>query len=260
MTDKRKHEKEDYLKAMYLLKRRKDQVTRSDLERYFEASANKVNRVVDSLLEEGYLYRDDKRHIYLTAIGINKGKEYLEKYRILTEFLMMISGIDQQSAERNAKEIEYVIDGEVYMGIRMFLKKRHVFSYSMSGNDLNFLFPYGEREMPIAIYTKECRCPRTLAKEYKVFKKKVKVKICDESYLYLELEQKRNEPQVFYYYGEEWRVAKRQDGRYAILTEALECNVQRSDLISEGTVALIVQMKDEEPKEDDICILTVSLI
>lgn len=58
MTDKRKHEKEDYLKAMYLLKRRKDQVTRSDLERYFEASANKVNRVVDSLLEEGYLYRD----------------------------------------------------------------------------------------------------------------------------------------------------------------------------------------------------------
>lgn len=50
MTDKRKHEKEDYLKAMYLLKRRKDQVTRSDLERYFEASANKVNRVVDSLL------------------------------------------------------------------------------------------------------------------------------------------------------------------------------------------------------------------
>ena len=103
MTDKRKHEKEDYLKAMYLLKRRKDQVTRSDLERYFEASANKVNRVVDSLLEEGYLYRDDKRHIYLTAIGINKGKEYLEKYRILTEFLMMISGIDQQSAERNAK-------------------------------------------------------------------------------------------------------------------------------------------------------------
>lgn len=55
-------------------------------------------------------------------------------------------------------------------------------------------------------------------------------------------------------------MAKRQDGRYAILTEALECNVQRSDLISEGTVALIVQMKDEESKEDDICILTVSLI
>ena len=261
MTGTKKYEKEDYLEAMYLLRRRQNQVTKSDLERYFKASANKVNRVVDGLLEEGYLHRDEKRRLYLTAIGMNKGKEYLEKSHALTEFLMMISGVGQETAERNAKQIEHILDEEIYMGIRMFMKDRHVFSYSMRGNDLNFLFPYGEREMPIAIYTKESRCPRILAKEYKMFKKKVMVKICEESYLYLESEQESEETQVFYSYAGQWHEAEKKKGKYAILTEALECNVQRNDLISEGTVSIIVRTEDDgEIREEDACILTVSLI
>ena len=212
-------EKEDYLETMYLLKRRQNQVTRSDIEKHLNASPARVNRMVEELIEEGYLYKDEKRRIFLTAIGLNKGREYLEKHRCLTEFLLLITGVDQAVAEQNACRIEHIIDEKIYLGIRMFMESRHVFSYSMRGNDFNFLFPYGEREMPIAIYTKESICPRILAKEYRMG---------------------------------EWHQAREQNGTYAILTEAFECNVQRNEWISEGSVPIRIGA--------DESILTVSLI
>lgn len=248
-----RQEKEDYLETMYLLKRRQNQVTRSDIEKHLNASPARVNRMVEELIEEGYLYKDEKRRIFLTAIGLNKGREYLEKHRCLTEFLLLITGVDQAVAEQNACWIEHIIDEKIYLGIRMFMESRHVFSYSMRGNDFNFLFPYGEREMPIAIYTKESICPRILAKEYRMFKKKAKVCICEESYLYLEPEEGQDaEMEVYYRYEGEWHQAREQNGTYAILTEAFECNVQRNEWISEGSVPIRIGA--------DESILTVSLI
>lgn len=165
----------------------------------------------------------------------------------------MITGVDQAVAEQNACRIEHIIDEKIYLGIRMFMESRHVFSYSMRGNDFNFLFPYGEREMPIAIYTKESICPRILAKEYRMFKKKAKVCICEESYLYLEPEEGQDaEMEVYYRYEGEWHQAREQNGTYAILTEAFECNVQRNEWISEGSVPIRIGA--------DESILTVSLI
>lgn len=42
-----RQEKEDYLETMYLLKRRQNQVTRSDIEKHLNASPARVNRMVE---------------------------------------------------------------------------------------------------------------------------------------------------------------------------------------------------------------------
>ena len=54
-----KQEKEDYLSLMYEMKRKENQIVKSDLSRELEVPLSRVTRVTDGLLEEGYLLKDD---------------------------------------------------------------------------------------------------------------------------------------------------------------------------------------------------------
>ena len=58
-----KQEKEDYLSLMYEMKRKENQIVKSDLSREFEVPLSRVTRVTDGLLEEGYLLKDEGRRL-----------------------------------------------------------------------------------------------------------------------------------------------------------------------------------------------------
>lgn len=261
-----KQEREDYLEAMYLIKRKGNQITKKDISEHLQVPISRVGLVVNELIDEGYLRKDENRHLFLTAIGINKGREFLERHRCLTEFLRLVSGVEMDLAEKNACAIEHILDEKIYLGIRLFMENRHTFSYTMKANDLNFLFPYGERKMPIAIYEKGSKLPRILSREYSMFEKKVVVDICEESYLYLcpvEQEQERLETlELYYLYHHTWKRAEKEKRGYGILTEAMECHLRRNDKLSEGkvSIALISAGAEQQEMEKNRVILTVSLI
>ena len=54
--------------------------------------------------------------------------------------------------------------------------------------------------------------------------------------------------------------AKKENGKFGILTEALDCTIRRNDKLSEGIVEIVVCDHEEEIKEESVRILTVSLI
>lgn len=89
-----KQEKEDYLNLMYEMKRKENQIVKSDLSRELEVPLSRVTRVTDGLLEEGYLLKDEGRRLFLTPMGLSKGQQCLERKRCLTEFLRLVSGVD----------------------------------------------------------------------------------------------------------------------------------------------------------------------
>lgn len=68
-----KQEKEDYLSLMYEMKRKENQIVKSDLSRELEVPLSRVTRVTDGLLEEGYLLKDEGRRMFLTPMGLSKG-------------------------------------------------------------------------------------------------------------------------------------------------------------------------------------------
>ena len=150
-----KQEKEDYLSLMYEMKRKENQIVKSDLSRELEVPLSRVTRVTDGLLEEGYLLKDEGRRMFLTPMGLSKGQQCLERKRCLTEFLRLVSGVDGSIAKENACAIEHVLDERILTGIRMFMENRHTYSYMTRGNDLNLMFPEGKRIMPIAFLKKE---------------------------------------------------------------------------------------------------------
>ena len=180
-----KQEKEDYLSLMYEMKRKENQIVKSDLSRELEVPLSRVTRVTDGLLEEGYLLKDEGRRLFLTPMGLSKGQQCLERKRCLTEFLRLVSGVDGSIAKENACAIEHVLDERILTGIRMFMENRHTYSYMTRGNDLNLMFPEGKRIMPIAFFEKGTSHPRILSKEYQQFEKRAEVVISKESYLYL---------------------------------------------------------------------------
>lgn len=262
-------EKEDYLLVMYQVKQEEDEryrITKADLCRHLGLSLYKVNIIAESLIEEGYLMKGENKELLLTSFGLNKSSEYMERRHCLTELIQMISGVDYEQAERNAHAMEHVIDMEVYLGIRTFMGKRHLYTYTVQENDLNFLFPYGEREMPVAFYRKGSSYPRTLSKEYYIFQKKAKVVISAESYIYLRPEKgMQNELEgkiLMYKCNGGWRQAKNKNNEgYAISTDALECEIREPNYSSQATVQIcLVREPEEQKKEENISILTVSLI
>ena len=146
-----KQEKEDYLSLMYEMKRKENQIVKSDLSRELEVPLSRVTRVTDGLLEEGYLLKDEGRRLFLTPMGLSKGQQCLERKRCLTEFLRLVSGVDGSIAKENACAIEHILDERILTGIRMFMENRHTYSYMTRGNDLNLMFPEGKRIMPLSL-------------------------------------------------------------------------------------------------------------
>lgn len=205
-----KQEKEDYLNLMYEMKRKENQIVKSDLSRELEVPLSRVTRVTDGLLEEGYLLKDEGRRLFLTPMGLSKGQQCLERKRCLTEFLRLVSGVDGSIAKENACAIEHILDERILTGIRMFMENRHTYSYMTRGNDLNLMFPEGKRIMPIAFFEKGTSHPRILSKEYQQFEKRAEVAISKESYLYLKpIDSDLLKKEIRYCYGNQWMYAKK---------------------------------------------------
>lgn len=257
-----KQEREDYLEAMYGLRRKENQIIKSDLAREFEAAMSRVTKVTDELVAQGYLWKDENRHLYLTEMGLTMGKEYQERKQCLTEFLRLVSGVDHSLARENACAIEHVLDERILTGIHTFMERRHTYSYTMQGNDLKLMFPEGKRQMPIAFYEKGSACPRRLAKEYDWFLKKAMVEIGEESVLYLSpLKEEVRESHLYYRVGEGWKEAAYKKQGFAIPTKAFYCVIRKDHKISEGSLEITLAEETELEEEDHrSCLLNVSLI
>lgn len=257
-----KKEKEDYLGSMCAMKRKENQIVKSDIAREYEVPLSRVTKVTEELIEEGYLWKDGNRRLFLTLIGLSKGQEYLERKRCLTEFLRLVSGVDISLAEKNACAIEHVLDDKILMGIQMFMENRHTYSYTMQKNDLSFMFAEGKRKMPIAFYKKGISHPRILSKEYEQFRNMAEADISTESYLYLiPRDQKMMDKEMIYLYEGEWKLARKTEKGFGILTEALDCVLRRNDKISEGSLQLaVLDEPGQKVLEEQICVLVVSLI
>ena len=85
-----KQEKEDYLSLMYEMKRKENQIVKSDLSRELEVPLSRVTRVTDGLLEEGYLLKDEGRRMFLTPMGLSKENDALQSFCVWFLVLMEV--------------------------------------------------------------------------------------------------------------------------------------------------------------------------
>jgi len=113
---------EDYLETIYLLSRQKPEVHASDIAAALGFSKPSVTRATGILKAAGYIEVDGNKHIALTATGIKKAGEIVERHKIITKF-WVLNGVNAETAEKDACRMEHDISGETFLCIKNIVEK-----------------------------------------------------------------------------------------------------------------------------------------
>lgn len=101
---------EDYIEAIYDLAVKGNGSVRSvDVANELGFSKASVARATKNLREQGYINQERYGEITLTPKGEEYGKRVLERHQVLRGFLIDILGVDKETANDEACEMEHTI-------------------------------------------------------------------------------------------------------------------------------------------------------
>ena len=110
---------EDYLKGIYLLKRRK-QYSNKNLAEYLNISHASVSEMIKKLSNENYLILEG-RNINLTKKGSDIAVNIIRKHRVWEVFLVEKLGYDTDEIHEEAEVLEHVTSDKLLQKLEKFL-------------------------------------------------------------------------------------------------------------------------------------------
>ena len=113
---------EDYLEAIFILSKQKETIRSVDLAEYFGYSRASVSHGVSLLQRGGFLWILGDKSLKLTPLGKKVAKGVYERHCLLQELLMLL-GVPQDVADKDACEMEHVISHETFLKMKQFRKQ-----------------------------------------------------------------------------------------------------------------------------------------
>ncbi len=120
--------KENYLEAIFMLKKQNGEVRAVDIAAFLNFSKPSVSVALKQLRESGYIDVAPSGYISLTKIGLETATDLYERHHILSEFLVSL-GVSSGVALEDACKIEHYLSKESYDKI-----KEHFLSESQKSN------------------------------------------------------------------------------------------------------------------------------
>jgi len=112
---------EDYLEAIFILS--KDGNVRAvDLAAHMGFSKPTISIFLKQFRENGYVYLDSDRNIFLTDQGLEIAQNIYERHNLLANVLIAI-GVDEETAYKEACKIEHNISDTTFECITRFYEK-----------------------------------------------------------------------------------------------------------------------------------------
>lgn len=108
---------EDYLKAVYILQRRKCVVKSVDVAEQMNVSKPSVSHAVKLLCKGGFLTMDDDYTLHLTDLGREVAEKLYERHRYFTEQLTA-AGVDTDTARAEACRMEHTVSDESFQKLK----------------------------------------------------------------------------------------------------------------------------------------------
>ena len=105
--------REDYLKAILVLKKKHGEVHSVDVARYLGFSKPSVCHAVSLLTNEGYLRVDDEYALHLTPKGQELADQTYERHCFFAAHLIKL-GVDPRTALEDACRLEHAISQESF--------------------------------------------------------------------------------------------------------------------------------------------------
>ena len=99
---------ENYLKALYSLSQKNEEVSLTDLSKELRVSAPTVNNMVKKLQEKGWVNYKKYKPIKLTKAGRLVAASVIRKHRLTEMFLVKIMGFGWEEVHDIAEQIEHI--------------------------------------------------------------------------------------------------------------------------------------------------------
>lgn len=121
----RTHESgEDYLETILLLYRKQGYVRSTDIANAMNYTKASISRAVKILKDDGYIYMDPNKMIFLTEKGKQKATEIYERHEVITRFLEDVLHVDAETAEADACHMEHVISESTFEGLKALIEEK----------------------------------------------------------------------------------------------------------------------------------------
>lgn len=107
--------KEDYLRALYVLEEEKGELKSIDLANYLNVSKASVSEMIQELGKEGLVYHKKYSKLKFTTKGHKIAQKLTSKHRIIELFLKKMLEIDSKNIHQEAHRLEHAFsDGSMY--------------------------------------------------------------------------------------------------------------------------------------------------
>lgn len=113
---------EDYVKTIYILKKRIGCVHSVDVARETGFSKASVSVAMSNLRKDKIISMLRDGEIVFTPKGKRIAEAIYEKHAVLSKFLKTVAGIDERTAREDACRIEHCISDSAYNGIKKFVE------------------------------------------------------------------------------------------------------------------------------------------
>lgn len=100
---------EDYLEAVFVLSKQKNNVRLTDIAEYLGVSKPSVNRAINTLTQNGFLEHVTYGDIVITPEGESYAANVLRRHKLIKQFLINELGVDEKIAEYDACQMEHVM-------------------------------------------------------------------------------------------------------------------------------------------------------
>lgn len=249
-----KEREEDVLEILYQWYREEHPANSEKLCDSLDLGRREVNGLLRKMAQHGYLEAwEPGEEIKLTAFGKAQGAECLARHQSLTQFLEMVCGVDEKTAEENACRMEHVISKEIVQGFSRFIRYGDVFERSIRNSNLRFLYETGEYRFYMSLYRAGVRYPRILADETEDFESILRLEVGEEaSSFWLKKRRSERENILWYCSRSGWKRAEERQGEYRLPTEIFVFSFVPDDPIIEGESVVALTQEDKTlPSESD---------
>ena len=115
---------EDYLEAVFVLSKQKDNVRITDIAEYLGVSKPSVNRAVNTLTQNGFLEHITYGGIIITPEGESYAANVLRRHKLIKQFLLVELGVSEEIAEHDACQMEHVMSATTIDKLYEYLERQ----------------------------------------------------------------------------------------------------------------------------------------
>ena len=115
---------EDYLEAVFIISKEKDNVRITDIAEFLGVSKPSVNRAINTLTQNGYLEHVTYGDIQITPQGESYAANVLRRHKLIKHFLIDTLGVDEKTAEHEACQMEHIMSSSTIDKLYEYLERQ----------------------------------------------------------------------------------------------------------------------------------------